>query len=106
MQDVKNFRNILAQISLYQKIHGICILLKPNDSRLDVVFKYCIGELLTHLHKEAAKNIVFCFTNARATLYRPGKFFIKQLSEINHTKVIFLKNNFAQNANCGTQIIL
>jgi hypothetical protein len=28
--------------------------------------------LLSHLHKNAKENIVFCFTNARSTFYRPG----------------------------------
>ena len=71
-QDEKNFENILAHLSYYDEIHGICILLKPNDSRLTVTFRFCITELLTHLHKSAAENIIFCFTNARSTFYRPG----------------------------------
>eukprot|EP00794_Sanderia_malayensis_P001184 gene1184-biopygen410 len=71
-QDEKNFESILAHLSYYDEIHGICILLKPNDSRLTVTFRFCITELLTHLHKSAAENIIFCFTNARSTFYRPG----------------------------------
>ena len=71
-QDEKNFENILAHLSYYDEIHGICILLKPNDSRLTTTFRFCITELLSHLHKSAAENIVFCFTNARSTFYRPG----------------------------------
>uniref|UniRef100_A0AC34GGG8 Uncharacterized protein n=1 Tax=Panagrolaimus sp. ES5 TaxID=591445 RepID=A0AC34GGG8_9BILA len=59
-------------ISNIDELHGICILLKPNNARLNVMFKYCINELLTHLHKSAAENIVFCFTNARSTFYEPG----------------------------------
>lgn len=70
--DKKNFENIMNHISHLAEIHGICILLKPNNARLNVVFRFCIQELLTHLHKAAAKNIVFCFTNARSTSYRPG----------------------------------
>ena len=71
-KDKENFQNILAHLSYYNEIHGICILLKPNNSRLTVMFQFCIKELLTHLHKSAADNIVFCFTNARNTNYRPG----------------------------------
>lgn len=71
-QDKKNFEHIMNHISHLDEIHGICILLKPNNARLNVVFTFCIQELLTHLHKDAAKNIVFCFTNARSTFYRPG----------------------------------
>eukprot|EP00112_Aurelia_sp_Birch-Aquarium-sp1_P022972 Seg667.4 transcript_id=Seg667.4/GoldUCD/mRNA.D3Y31 product="Verrucotoxin subunit beta" protein_id=Seg667.4/GoldUCD/D3Y31 len=71
-QDEKNFENILSHLAYYDEIHGICILLKPNDSRLSVTFRFCITELLTHLHKTAAQNVMFCFTNARGTFYRPG----------------------------------
>jgi GTPase SAR1 family protein len=70
--DKKNFENILWYINYYRYLNGICILLKPNNARLNVVFKYCIQELLSHLHKNAKDNIVFCFTNARQTHYRPG----------------------------------
>ncbi|RIA87173.1 hypothetical protein C1645_714063 [Glomus cerebriforme] len=71
-QDKKNFENILKHISQHQYINGVCILLKPNNSRLTVVFRFCIQELLSHLHRSAKDNIVFCFTNARGTFYRPG----------------------------------
>ena len=37
-----------------------------------MTFRFCVNELLTHLHKDASRNIVFCFTNARSTFYRPG----------------------------------
>jgi hypothetical protein len=62
----------MAHLSETDHLNGICILLKPNDSKLTVMFKFCIQELLTHLHRDACKNIVFCFTSARGTFYRPG----------------------------------
>ena len=71
-QDKKNFDSILAHISHVQEIHGICILLKLNNARLTVIFRFCIQQLLAHLHKDAARNIVFCFTHARGNFYRPG----------------------------------
>ena len=71
-QDKKNFEQILSYIANLSELHGICILLKPNNARLTLMFKFCIKELLTHLHKSASDNIVFCFTNARSTFYRPG----------------------------------
>ncbi|CAG8615968.1 4350_t:CDS:1 [Ambispora gerdemannii] len=71
-QDKKNFENILRYISYHNHLNGICVLLKPNESRTSVLFRFCIQELLSHLHKSAKDNIVFCFTNARGTLYRPG----------------------------------
>jgi len=61
--------NILHTINNYEHLHGILILLKPNSSRLTVMFRFVIQELLTHLHRDAAKNIVFGFTNTRGTRY-------------------------------------
>ena len=61
--------NILHAINKYEHLHGILILLKPNNSRLTVIFRFVIQELLTHLHRDAAKNIVFGFTNTRGTRY-------------------------------------
>ena len=71
-QDRKNFDNILSYLSHYNEIHAVCILLKPNNSRLHAMFRFCIQELLARLHTSAKNNIVFCFTNARGTFYRPG----------------------------------
>ncbi|PAV59065.1 hypothetical protein WR25_10769 [Diploscapter pachys] len=70
--DDRNFNAILQYIANVPEIHGICILLKPNNYKLTISFRYCINELLTHLHISAAVNIAFCFTNARSTFYRPG----------------------------------
>ena len=71
-QDRINFQNIMTHISKLDEINGICVLLKPNNARLTVMFTFCIKELLTHLHRDACRNIVFCFTNARSTFYMPG----------------------------------
>ncbi len=71
-QDRKNFDNILSYLSYYDEIHAVCILLRPNNSRLNAMFRFCIQELLARLHTSAKTNIVFCFTNARATFYQPG----------------------------------
>ncbi|XP_072024922.1 uncharacterized protein [Amphiura filiformis] len=71
-QDERNFDSILSYLTFYDEIHAVCILLKPNNSRLTAMFRFCIQELLTHLHSSAKDNIVFCFTNARATFYKPG----------------------------------
>ncbi|CAG8492159.1 4436_t:CDS:1 [Dentiscutata heterogama] len=70
--DEKNFENILRNISQHEYLNGICILLKPNNARMNIIFKFCIQELLSHLHKSAKDNIVFCFTNTRGTFFRPG----------------------------------
>lgn len=71
-QDKINCDNILAMLGKYDDLHGICILLKPNNARVTAQFSFCINQLLTHLEKSASKNIVFVFTNSRSTFYRPG----------------------------------
>ena len=71
-QDEKNFQYILDHIANVEELHGICILLKSNEARLTAMFEYCITKLLTYLHKDACKNIVFCFTHCRSTNYLPG----------------------------------
>jgi len=46
--------------------------MKPTNSRLALTFRFCITELLTHLHRDAVYNIVFGFTNTRSSFYTPG----------------------------------
>lgn len=70
--DKQNLQNTLSYISNYGYLNGICILLKPNNAKLDLAFRYCIKELLTNLHQKAVDNIIFCFTNSRGTFYKPG----------------------------------
>uniref|UniRef100_A0A914Q101 G domain-containing protein n=1 Tax=Panagrolaimus davidi TaxID=227884 RepID=A0A914Q101_9BILA len=70
--DNQNFAAILNYVSNIKDLHGICILLKSNNSRETSVFKYCISELLANLHISAANNIAFCFTHTRSSFYRPG----------------------------------
>ncbi|GAB1318770.1 Putative aaa atpase domain containing protein [Madurella fahalii] len=73
--DKKNMADILATINSYEELHGILILLKSNNSRLTVTFRFCIQELLTHLHRDALHNIAFGFTNTRISNYTPGDTF-------------------------------
>ena len=74
-QDTENMADILSVLSNYEKLHGILILLKPNNSRLTLMFRFCIKELLTHLHRDATQNMVFGFTNTRGSNYKPGDTF-------------------------------
>ena len=67
--DEENFDSILDFLSFYDKIHAICILLKAQQSRKTTSFEFCIKELLTHLHKSAAENILLCFTHSKNTFY-------------------------------------
>ena len=72
LQDEKNFEDILAYIAQYEYLNGICILLKPNEERLHILFRFCVKELLRHLHVHAKQNLMFVFTNTRSTHYEPG----------------------------------
>jgi len=71
-QDKMNMEDILQALTHYSELHGILILLKTNITRLTTSFKFCITELLTHLHRSAAKNMVFGFTSTRGSNYQPG----------------------------------
>jgi len=81
-QDTKNIAVILSVISNYEKIHGIVVLLKPNNSCLTLIFRFCIKDLLTHLHRDAARNMVFGFTNTRGSNYKPGDTFVPLKNEL------------------------
>ncbi|RMZ76278.1 hypothetical protein DV737_g4889, partial [Chaetothyriales sp. CBS 132003] len=74
-QDRKNMVDVLSVLRNYDKLHGILILLKPNESRLTVMFRFCVKELLVHLHRSCARNMVFGFTNTRGSNYQPGDTF-------------------------------
>jgi len=67
--------DILGVFRTYKTLHGILILLKLNVALLTVMFRFCIKQLLTHLHRNAAENIVFGFTNTRGSNYKPGDTF-------------------------------
>ena len=71
-KDKENFDKILEFLLGYEKINGVCVLLKPHNARLTVAFRFCVLELLTHLHKSLEHNLLFCFTYSRSTFYRPG----------------------------------
>src|SRR5699024_8599668 len=84
------FDKILDHLNHYQSLHGICILLKSTETRKTASFRYCINQLLTHLHKSACQNIVFCFTFSRNSFYGPGEgfstlrgFLKNELKEVN-----------------------
>jgi GTPase SAR1 family protein len=55
--DEENLKKILRVLRNYDKLHGILILLKPNNARLTVLFNYTIQELLTQLHKRYVANL-------------------------------------------------
>ncbi|CAF1019652.1 unnamed protein product [Adineta steineri] len=97
--EARNFEHILRYINQYEHLNGICILLKPEVTRLNIYFRYCIKELLRHLHVNAKDNIMFIFTNSRTTFYRPGstttilKTLLKDLHEKTGVEVPFHRQN-------------
>ncbi|CAF3355793.1 unnamed protein product [Rotaria socialis] len=98
-QDNKNFDHILAFVSRYEHLNAICIMLKPNENRLNIFFKYGIKELLRHLHVNAKDNVMFIFTNARANFYMPGatsnqlRILLDELERSTQVQVPFTKEN-------------
>ncbi|KAL7802006.1 hypothetical protein V8C44DRAFT_370786 [Trichoderma aethiopicum] len=73
--DKENMADILKTIRSYDKLHGILVLVKSNNARLTITFRFCVKELLTHLHRSATKNMAFGFTNTRISNYAPGDTF-------------------------------
>jgi energy-coupling factor transporter ATP-binding protein EcfA2 len=71
-QDTKNFQEIMNYIAQYEHLNAVCILLKPNEERMTILFRFCINELLRHLHVGVSENLIFVFTNARLTFFMPG----------------------------------
>ena len=86
----------MASLSIYGKIHAVVVLLKPNNPRLSVAFKFCVLELLKHLHKSLQSNIIFAFTNSRGTFYQPGDTLpvLKELLEKNKLKIDLSPSNY------------
>uniref|UniRef100_A0A914YMI2 G domain-containing protein n=1 Tax=Panagrolaimus superbus TaxID=310955 RepID=A0A914YMI2_9BILA len=81
-QDKTNMENIMQFISLYKEIHGICVLMRPNEARITPSFEFCFKELLVQFHRSAVENIVFCFP---------------QTSGFNFEVSFFLQNIFVHN---------
>ena len=71
-RDKQHVDNILHFIGRFDKLHAICILLKPNQSRITKGFAYCITEILRNLHESASNNVIFIISNAKSTDFTPG----------------------------------
>ncbi len=95
-QDHLNMQHILSFINNLSHLTAICILLKPNESKLNVVFRSCFNQLLSFLGENVRKNIIFCFTNTRTTFFTPGDTapLLKQmLSNLSIDNIPFEKSN-------------
>ncbi|CAF3175616.1 unnamed protein product [Rotaria sp. Silwood2] len=71
-QDDANLQHILSYITNLTHLNAICILLKPNNARLNILFRSCFTQLVDLLGENAYDKIIFCFTNSRSTFYTPG----------------------------------
>ena len=97
--EARSFEHILSYISQYEHLNGICILLKSAEIRLNIYFRYCIKELVRHLHLNAKDNIMFVFTNSQSTFFKRGetttifKALLKEVREKFHVTVPFSTEN-------------
>ena len=82
-QDQENMKKIIGAVKELGELSSIVFLMKPNESRLEATFRYCLTELLNALPKNFAENICFCVTNARGSNYTMGETSVplKQLLE-------------------------
>ena len=61
-----NFENICNLLSTFKEFNLICTLLKPNNRRVDIVFRIRPKEPLTYF------VCMLCLTNSMETVFRPG----------------------------------
>ena len=66
-EEMEIIERILDRISAFKEIHAFCTLINSNNARLGSIFRF-----LGQLHKDAAPNILFCFTHIRGNLLMPG----------------------------------
>ncbi|CAF1133088.1 unnamed protein product [Rotaria sordida] len=96
VQDEKNIDHILTYVNNLSHLNAICLLFKPNESRLNMFFSSCINQLLMYLTPIFYNNIIFCFTNARSTFFAPGNTgsLLREIFKQEHLKDIpFEKKN-------------
>jgi nucleoside phosphorylase len=96
-QDRQNIASIMSTLATFDKLHGVLILLKANQSCLSDTFRRYMNEFFTRFHKDAAKNIVFGLTHSRPFKYEPGvtiKLLREMLYQYEGTGVTLDKNRF------------
>jgi GTP-binding protein EngB required for normal cell division len=95
-QDKINIQDISSFVQKLSHLNAICILLKPNVERLHASFRLYLMQLFNILHPNMRKNIIFCFTNARSTLYMPGNtvpLLDELLKQLPGDRVVFNNSN-------------
>jgi GTP-binding protein EngB required for normal cell division len=71
-QDDLNMQHILSFINNLSHLNALCILLKPNEARLNVVLRSYFTRLVGFLGEHVCNNVIFCFTSTRTTFFAPG----------------------------------
>jgi len=95
-QDNKNMEHIFTYINNLSHLNAICLLLKPNNSKLTTFFRSCISQLFNYLTPISYGNVIFCFTNARSTFFTPGDsgpLIREMLKKEYHDAIPFTKEN-------------
>ena len=95
-QDDLNMKHILSFINTLPHLNAMCVLLKPNESRLNIVLRSYFTRLLNFLGENARHNLVFCFTNTRSTFYTPGNtapLLRKMIDNLPMKEISFQKSN-------------
>ena len=72
-QDNIHIDNILAYLSTLKKLHGICFVMKANETRFTSFVEYCLKQVLTRLDKSASNNIIFITTYSKSAQYTAGE---------------------------------
>jgi septin family protein len=95
-QDELNIDHILTYINNLSHLNAVCLIFKPNASRLNIFFRSCVNQLLTYITPVGYNNIIFCFTNARSTFFAPGNtgpLLREMLKQEYHDDIQFQKQN-------------
>ncbi|UJR32379.1 hypothetical protein I4U23_019841 [Adineta vaga] len=95
-QDDRNMKEIFNYAKTLSHVNAVCVLLKPNETRLNIFFRSCLTQLFTVLGPNISNNISFCFTNSRSTFYTPGNtgpLLKKMLASLSMGNTLFKKEN-------------
>jgi len=104
-KDKEHVENIFKLLSKHVNIHAICILMKATENRLSNAFQYTLSEFLRRLDANARNNVIFIFTHAASTNFKPHtaqsvlQLFLQKYSlslPLNKSTVYCFENNIVQ----------
>ena len=98
-QDKINIKHINDYIAQLPRVDAICCLFKPNESKIDILFRTCFMQLFSIIGEDVYDKVMFCFTNSRSTFYAPGNtgpLLKKMLETVKNGQVVKMekKNTF------------